>query len=131
MVFKVLFMSVLDVSSTGQRCMVMNLQLNPSIKNQGCCHHYVVVHERRVQNQVKRAQTRKNPASMWTILYQYLVWRTLRRGWKVKSSCFLFLQCLCYLLKISFHIVKSSSQQNMYFGAVIGWYIIKIVRFLF
>lgn len=76
MAFKVLFMWVLDVSSTGQLYMVMNLHLSLSIENQGCYLHSLVVHERRIQNRVKRALIGRNPASMWTLLCPYLVLRT-------------------------------------------------------
>jgi len=64
MVFKDLSMWVLDVSLTGRHCMVMNLPSNPSIRNQACCLHSVVDHERRVLNQAKRDLTRRNLESM-------------------------------------------------------------------
>lgn len=75
MAFKVLFMWVLDVSSIGQLYMVMNLLLNPSIKSLDCYHHSAVEIEGRVQNLVRKDQTRKSLASMLTQLCPSSVWR--------------------------------------------------------
>jgi hypothetical protein len=64
MEFKALFMWVLDVSSIEQLYMVMSHLSNLSIRNQDFYLRSVVDRERRVQSLVKRAQTRRNLASM-------------------------------------------------------------------
>lgn len=64
MAFKGQFMLVLDVFSTERPCMVMNHQSNLSTEKQDSYLHSVVVHGRRVQTLVKRAQIRRNLASM-------------------------------------------------------------------
>uniref|UniRef100_A0A2P2JBH9 Cellulose synthase n=1 Tax=Rhizophora mucronata TaxID=61149 RepID=A0A2P2JBH9_RHIMU len=64
MVFKALFMWVLDVSSIEQPCTAMNLLSNPSIRSQGCYLRFVVGQEKTFLNQVKRVWTRRNLESM-------------------------------------------------------------------
>ena len=62
MAFKALFMWVLDASSIEQLYMVMSHLSNLSIRKLDFYLRFVVGQERRVQNLVKRVQTRRNLA---------------------------------------------------------------------
>ena len=84
MVFKVRFMWVRDVCLTEQHYMVMNPQLSLRRREKkGFSLHVLEVHERKAQNKVKSAQIKRNPASMWILLCQYLIWNISKKSLKV------------------------------------------------
>lgn len=73
MAFKVLFMWEQGVYLTEPLYMVMNLLSSRNIEKQGFSPHALGDHERRVQNQIKMGRTKRNQASMWTLLCQYII----------------------------------------------------------
>lgn len=83
MAYKVQFMWVLDVSSTELHCMVTNLRSNQRIGKQDFCLRSVADLERRKRNQVKRAQTRRNQASILIQQCQFSISTTLKKWLKV------------------------------------------------
>lgn len=83
MASKVLSMWEQDVSSTELLYMVMNLLLSKNMEKQGFSLHSVEDHEIRNQNLVNVVQTKRNQASMSTLLCRYTIQKILKKGLKV------------------------------------------------
>lgn len=73
MAFKDQFMWVLDVSLIEQHYMVMNLHSNLRTKKMGFSHPSAAGQGRKLLDQVKKALTKRNLASIWIPRFQYSV----------------------------------------------------------